>query len=123
MVLHEAETGLPGSVLLKRVRSSDATVVFLTERADAVALHLAARDAGLRLPRDLSMVVLGSHVRSPNAGIAFTTYHIPREEMGRRATQALVTRLEGGGTIQELLTCSIDLGETLADLSQQEDAT
>jgi DNA-binding LacI/PurR family transcriptional regulator len=123
MVLHEAETGLAGSDLLKRVRSSGATTVFLTERADAVALHLAAGDAGLRLPRDLSMVVLGSHVRSPNSGVAFTTYHIPREEMGRRATAALVARLDGGGITQDLLTCSIEMGETLADLTREEDVS
>jgi hypothetical protein len=43
--------------------------------------------------------------------------------MGRRATAALVARLDGGGTTQELLTCSIEMGETLADLTREEDVS
>ncbi len=123
LALHVPVAGTPGAELLARIRQSGATVAFFTERADAVALHAAACAAGLRLPRDLSLVVLGSHVRSPSAAVEFASYGIPREEMGRRATAALVARLRGGGVTQELLTCSVEMGETLADLTTGKDVS
>lgn len=121
MVCHVAHTGRSGEDLLAKLRTAGATVAFLTERADAIELHRAAAAAGVHVPRDLSIVVLGSHNRSARTGVKFTTYAIPREEMGHRATNALIAVLNGEPGPQILLPCQIEPGETLADLGPGKD--
>jgi DNA-binding LacI/PurR family transcriptional regulator len=60
------------------------------------------------------MIVLGSHIRASRSLVRFTSYDIPREEMGRRATAMLVHRIETGSAgDQILLTCDPVEGETL----------
>jgi DNA-binding LacI/PurR family transcriptional regulator len=115
LVLHVPEVGGASEVLLARLRQSEATVVFLTELADAIGIRAAAQSAGLSVPGDLSIVVLGSHIRPSTTGIPFTTFAVPREEMARRATAMLADRIEGGGPGgQVLLECEPVAGETLA---------
>jgi DNA-binding LacI/PurR family transcriptional regulator len=105
---------------LAALRTHGATIAFFTERADAVQVRRAALAAGLRVPEDLSLVVLGSHVRSRDDGENFTTYTVPREEMARQATQALAARLGGDDSIvQRLLPCERVEGGTLADLTEK----
>ena len=59
--------------------------------------------------------MLGSDTRTMRLQRAFTSYAIPREEMGRRATAMLVETLREPGTVpQVLLECEIVVGETLA---------
>lgn len=111
---HIRTTGRPAAEMLEAILASGATVAFFTELADAVVVEAAARSHRLSVPGDLSIVVLGNHVRSGQSGMRFTTYAIPREEMARRATQMLTERIEGnsdGGQI--LLPCAIVAGETL----------
>ena len=117
LVLHIDEEGVPPAQLLPALQSSNATVVYFTELADASPFMQAAMAAGLSVPGDLSIVVLGSHVRSGESGTDFTTYTIPREEMAHQATLALIDRLEGrSNTVQTLLSCDIIKGETLGNL-------
>jgi len=114
LVLHIPTVGGPAAEVLARIRESGATVVFFTELADAVVVDAAARSQNLSVPQDLSIVVLGSHVRPAQTGTHFTTFSIPREEMARRATAMLVERIENnnaGG--QVLLPCETVEGETL----------
>ena len=114
LALHIAEVGGPALPVLEAIRKSGATVVFFTELADAVVVEAAARSQLLSVPGDLSIVVLGSHIRAVQSGTRFATFSIPREEMARRATQMLAERIEAnfeGG--QVLLACEPVEGETL----------
>ncbi len=114
LALHITEVGGPALPVLEAIRKSGATVVFFTELADAVVVDAAARSQMLSVPGDLSIVVLGSHIRPVQSGTRFTTFSIPREEMARRATQMLAERIEAnseGG--QVLLACEPVEGETL----------
>jgi DNA-binding LacI/PurR family transcriptional regulator len=102
--------------LLDALLASGATVAFCVELADAVRLERAVKARGLGLPADLSVVALGSHVRTEGSGTRFASFVVPREEMGRQATAMLVRRVEGGmaqAVQQVLLPCEPIRGETL----------
>ena len=74
----------------------------------------------LSVPSDLSIVVLGSHIRPIQSGTRFTTFSIPREEMARRATQMLCERIEANSKgDQVLLACEPIEGETLATFHEE----
>lgn len=120
LVCHIPEVGGPAAAMLETIRSSGATVAFFTELADAVVVEAAARSQNLAIPADLSIVVLGSHIRPLQSGTKFTTYSIPREEMARRATAMLAQRIETGSPGEQvLLPCQPVEGETLATLSNR----
>ncbi|RIV10365.1 LacI family transcriptional regulator, partial [Klebsiella pneumoniae] len=74
----------------------------------------AASGADVTAEHDHRQIVLGSHIRAGRRAVRFTSYEIPREEIGRQATAMLVTRIETGsiGT-QILLPCEPVEGETL----------
>jgi DNA-binding LacI/PurR family transcriptional regulator len=81
-----------------------------------VRLDGAAQARRLGLPSDLSVVALGSHIRTEGSGTRFASFAIPREEMGRQATAMLVRRVEGGtaqAVQQVLLPCEPIRGDTL----------
>ena len=119
LVLHIPFAGGAEGETLEKVRASGATAVFFTELADAIPFKRAAVAAGLSVPGDLSIIVLGSHIRPTDTGTRFTTYAVPREEMGRRATEVLVAMLEGKSGIQQvLLNCEPVEGETLGPISR-----
>ncbi len=112
--LHVANVNRPADEILDAILSSGATAAFFIELADAVRFEIFARERGISVPRDLSMIVLGSHIRAGRSAVRFTSYEIPREEMGRQATAMLVTRIETGGIgTQILLPCEPVEGETL----------
>jgi DNA-binding LacI/PurR family transcriptional regulator len=114
LALHVDAVNQPAGEILERIVSSGATAAFFIELADAVRVEVAARERGLSVPQDFSMVVLGSHIRAGRSPVRFTSYDIPREEMGRHATAMLVNRIETGSAGgQVLLTCPLVVGETL----------
>ncbi|RCS22765.1 LacI family transcriptional regulator [Phyllobacterium salinisoli] len=114
LALHVETSNRPAGETLDAISASGATAVFFVERADAVRVEALARDRGLSVPQDFSMVVLGSHIRAERSHVQFTSYEIPREEMGRQATAMLVRRIEGAAPIEQiLLTCELVEGETL----------
>lgn len=114
LVLHVDAVNRPAGEILDGIISTGATVAFFIELADAVRVEAAARERGLSVPQDFSMVVLGSHIRAGRSSVRFTSYDIPREEMGRQATAMLVNRIETGGDgSQILLNCEPVEGETL----------
>ncbi len=117
LVLHIAEVGGRALPMLEAIRASGATVVFFTEMADAVIVDAAARSQNLAVPGDLSIVVLGSHLRPMQSGTRFTTFSVPREEMARRATQMLCERIEAGSKGEQVvLPCEPIEGETLGPI-------
>lgn len=114
LVLHIPEVGGRALPMLEAIRASGATVVFFTEMADAVIVDAAARSQNLAVPGDLSIVVLGSHLRPMQSGTRFTTFSVPREEMARRATQMLCERIEAGSAGEQVvLPCEPVEGDTL----------
>jgi len=118
LLLHIPTVGGSATAMFEAIRATGATAVFFTELADAIVVEAAARAQMLNVPADLSVVVLGSHVRPTQSGTKFTTFSIPREEMARRATAMLAERIETGGKgDQVLLTCDLVEGETLGTIT------
>ncbi|XAZ20635.1 LacI family transcriptional regulator (plasmid) [Sinorhizobium sp. B11] len=114
VVLHVDEVGGGAAETLDAIVESGASAVFFVELADAVRVEAAARERGLSIPDDFSVVVLGSHVRAERSHVQFTSFNIPREEMGRQATAMLVRRIEDASPVEQiLLTCEPVEGQTL----------
>ena len=116
LVLRLPEPPADDGEALDALLASGATAAFCVELADAVRLERAARARGLGLPADVSLVALGSHIRTEGSGTRFASFAIPREEMGRQATAMLVRRVEGGTAQpvqQVLLPCEPIRGDTL----------
>lgn len=63
---------------------------------DLVALGLirALAELGLSVPADVSVVGFDDLAILPYAGVPLTTVHVPKEEMGARATELLIRRIE-----------------------------
>lgn len=103
----------PGD-LVDRLLRSGATVALVEDQADAVVLERAARDRGVAVPDDLSLIALGNPTRPVASEVAFTCFRIPREEMGRQAVEIL-TLVMGGQEEgrQRLLPCELAEGQTL----------
>ena len=120
LVCQITEVGGDAGTMLAAIRKSKATVVFFTELADAIVVEAAARSQNLSVPGDLSIVVLGSHIRPQVSGTRFATFSIPREEMARVATQMLAERIEAGSAgRQVVLPCHPIEGETLGPVSNR----
>jgi len=115
LVLHVPGPQESAAALLDAVLEQGATAVFFYELADAVRFESKAHARNLRFPADLSVVVLGSHLRAESSNTRFASYDIPRAEMGRQATAMLVRRIEGleEEVQQILLPCEPIQGETL----------
>ena len=76
-------------------RGNVPTAIFAANDLIAIGALVAVREAGLRVPRDVSIVGFND---IPLAGLlepALTTVRVPQLEMGRRAAELLVGRLEG----------------------------
>lgn len=63
---------------------------------DLVALGLirALRELGLSVPEDVSVVGFDNLAILPYTGVPLTTVHVPKVEMGERATEMLIRRIE-----------------------------
>jgi DNA-binding LacI/PurR family transcriptional regulator len=104
----------PAAETLDGLLASGATAVFFIELADAIQVETLARQRGIAVPEQLSIVVLGNHIRAEQTGRRFTSFSIPREAMARGATQMLVRRVEHDEPIQQiLLPCEPLEGDTL----------
>jgi DNA-binding LacI/PurR family transcriptional regulator len=120
LVAHVPAADQPAAQNLDLLVSSGATAVFFTELADAIKLEAIARQRGIAIPNDISVVVLGSHIRAEQTGTRFTSFTIPREAMGRAATHMLARRVETDESIQQvLLACEPVEGETLAPVTNR----
>lgn len=100
--------------LVEAIVEAGVTAAFVEDEADAVAMVRVARERGIVIPRDLSLLTLGAPTRPVRDTVVFTGFRIPREEMGRRAVELLTEVLENGGAPQELLACELIEGTTLA---------
>lgn len=112
---HVPTADRPPAEVLDTLLDARITAAFVEERADAVALAEAATERGVDIPVDLSVVALGDATRPAATGIDFSGFHVPRQEMGRQATELLEAVLSGraaAGT-QRLLPCELAEGTTL----------
>lgn len=118
LVASHFDVDAPPAAMLDMLLAARASCAFVTELADAIRLEAAARQRGLSVPGDLSIVVLGNHIRADEPGRRFTSFAIPREAMGHAATEMLVRRVQGGGAIEQvLLPCEPLEGDTLGPIT------
>ncbi|MBZ6078990.1 LacI family transcriptional regulator [Microvirga sp. WGZ8] len=109
----------PVNEALLDLRKAGVTAIFYEDLSDAVQGEEAAREMGLYLPGDLSIVALGNPTGSIPTQVNFTRFNIPREEMGRLAVEMLAASLEGHlHERQRLLPCELVRGETLGFLTE-----
>jgi LacI family transcriptional regulator len=80
------------------------TAVFAGTLLAAVGALTAAHDAGLAVPRDLSIVGFHDGWFAEHVHPALTVVRLPLREMGRRAVRLLVRRIEGGDPEQLMIT-------------------
>jgi DNA-binding LacI/PurR family transcriptional regulator len=70
------------------------TAVFATNDEMAIGAMKAAREQGLRIPEDLSIVGFDDAPISSNAFVSLTTVRVYKREMGRYATQRILYRIK-----------------------------
>ena len=70
------------------------TAVFAVSDKTAFGALDAIRDAGLRVPEDISVVGFDNEVRSQHTSPPLTTVHLPKRYMGKLAMRRLVAQIE-----------------------------
>ncbi len=91
---NDRDSGLDaGRVLLRR--ADRPTAIIATNDLEAVGVLSAAREAGLRVPDDLSVAGFDDLPLAAHAHPPLTTVHQPLAEMGRRAVEMLIRWIEG----------------------------
>ncbi|MEO3926735.1 LacI family DNA-binding transcriptional regulator [Micromonosporaceae bacterium B7E4] len=85
------------------------------DNATGVALAEVTRAAGIRIPDDISVAFLGS-APAPTATRIWTSFELPRVEMGRAAVDLLVKLLDGvqDRPIQLLVPCTDVRGNSIS---------
>lgn len=84
-------------------RSARPTAVFAANDLSAIRVLEIARDLGLRVPEDLSVVGFDNVPEAANAVPALTTVAQPLHQMGAEAVRLLLGLLAGGTTEDHLL--------------------
>lgn len=111
---HEPVAGRSAANLLDALLAAQVTAAVVEEYADGVAIAELARQRGLTIPGDLSILALGDPTRPATTDLDFTGFRIPRRAMGWQAVEVLGGLLEGGAPAQRLLACEPVTGATLA---------
>lgn len=112
---HEPVAGRSAAQLLDGLVDAGATAAFVEEYADGVGIAGVARERGLAIPGDLSILALGNPTRPITTELDLTGFRIPRRQMGWQAVEVLSGLFEGtAGASQRLLACEPVDGGTLA---------
>lgn len=107
-------TDVDGSVVRRWIAEGFTAVVFEDDIV-AVPVLEAASAAGLSVPGDLSLAVLGDPLVHTESTPNWTTFKIPRLEMGRHATRILIdtiTHQNSTEATQVVLPCTFQQGDT-----------
>jgi LacI family transcriptional regulator len=101
--------------LIAETLRAQTTVVLVEQTALAGDLLAAAEHGGLRVPDDLSVIVLGDDIGARDPSVAWTRLSVPGHEMGAAATRMLAGLLDGSieGPTQENVACVLEDGTTL----------
>ncbi|GAB3440518.1 LacI family DNA-binding transcriptional regulator [Actinophytocola sediminis] len=84
-----------------------------------VALEHAAEEAGVRIPDDVSVAVLGDPPLSTATARDWTRFTLPREQMGREAVRILLELLNDGVSSRQLyLDCTQVIGDSAAEIRE-----
>ncbi|WP_406445341.1 substrate-binding domain-containing protein [Streptomyces sp. NBC_00631] len=103
-VAYDAELDVPGQYTrasgYRRVRDAlearlDFSAVFAATDAIAVGVLAALREAGLRVPRDVSLVGFDDAPFAADLTPSLTTVRVPYEELGRTAVRLVLDREDG----------------------------
>jgi DNA-binding LacI/PurR family transcriptional regulator len=103
------------------IHSEDPSVLIVEDPTQAGRVHALAAAEGVRVPEDLSMIVLGELARPDADSVDFTRLSPPRTELGAKAVALLNQILsEGDGPLpmQMLLDCDLVGGTTLGAPAQ-----
>jgi LacI family transcriptional regulator len=98
-----------GYVAAKRVLGARPTAIFAANDLLLLGALRAAREAGLHVPRDLSLVGVNDIPLAALIDPPLTTVRVPQREMGELAVGMLIARLEG----RDLPTTRVRLDTTL----------
>jgi DNA-binding LacI/PurR family transcriptional regulator len=96
-VVHGEYTEAAGAAAIRAVRDPF-TAVIAANDLNAVGVLSALAEAGLRVPEDVSVVGYDNTWLAALRHIGLTTIDQPREEMGRLAASALISRVRGERT-------------------------
>lgn len=113
--------------LVAEIGRTGTTALLVEQTALAERLAEAAARVGLRVPEDLSVIVLGDVIGAgaapAPASTAWTGLSVPGHEMGASATRLLVALLDGSseGAVQERIPCELHDGATLARAGEAAD--
>jgi DNA-binding LacI/PurR family transcriptional regulator len=105
-------TEKPSEEIARVLKATDATAIFLANSGFYESALRAARALKMSVPADLSVTCFGRGAGVPRP----TAVNVDPQEMGRRAAQRLVKRVEGdtSGPLEELVPGWFEKGETLA---------
>ncbi len=93
------------------------TAIMCANDVLAVGALRAAREAGLRVPNDISITGFDDIELARLADPALTTVHVPHREMGRRAASMITKMLRGDGSMESVeLPTDIQIRQTLGSV-------
>lgn len=94
------------------------TAIFVDTSIKAFGALKAIKDAGLRIPEDVSVVAFGHVPEADDYDPPLTTVKVPNYEMGKRAVELLLRRIrEKRDTPTEILSCELLRGGSCAKYS------
>ncbi|MGP4017640.1 LacI family DNA-binding transcriptional regulator [Saccharopolyspora sp. 5N708] len=103
--LRGGHTPEEGAAALHRLLAADGppTAIVVSNVLAAVGAMTAAREAGLRIPEDLSIVAVHDVFFATHLSPPLTVVRLPLRELGRRSVAAILRQLEGGPPQHEII--------------------
>lgn len=89
------EGGYQGATKLLS-QSRDFTAIFCPNDTTSIGVMKAVQEAGLRIPKDVSLISIDDIDMVQYITPMLTSMHIPITEMGQMAAKTLIDRIEGG---------------------------
>lgn len=93
-----SEGGYQGTRKLLQNRA-DITAIYCINDLTAIGAIRAIKEAGLRIPEDISVISIDDIATSQYISPMLTTIHIPVEAMGQMTAKVLIDRIESGHSL------------------------
>ena len=99
----------PLAPIIQTLHHQGVTAVFSTAPSVAFRFSFACRDVGMSIPHDISLIAFEDSPEMALASPPITCIRQPRDLIGERAVQLLVSAIEEGHVVevQELLPCTL----------------